>query len=95
LTVRKENNSGQGAEYIQLIAVLALSGLFIGALAYVSSSNAQNSNQQESSAYQAGYRDGFSGSTPRRESYPGQETEYMLGHQKGWFDGQGQPRTTF
>ncbi|OKH53921.1 hypothetical protein NIES2101_09250 [Calothrix sp. HK-06] len=94
-TAQKENNPGQGAEYIQLIAVLALSGLAIGALAYVSSSNAQNSNQQESFAYQAGYRDGFCGSTTRRENYPGQETEYMRGHQKGWHDGQGQPRTTF
>jgi hypothetical protein len=94
-TARKDSDSGQGAEYIQLIAILALSGLFSGALAYVCSSHALNSNQQEySSAYQAGYRDGFSGSAARRENYPGQETEYMRGHQKGWYDGQGQPRTT-
>lgn len=94
-TVRRENNSGQNAEYIQLIAILALSGFFIGALAYVSSSNALNFNQQESFAYQAGHRDGFSGSTAHPENYPGQETEYMRGHRKGWHDGQGQPRTTF
>jgi hypothetical protein len=55
---------------------------------------AQNSNQQQSFAYQAGYRDGFSGSPARPENYPGQEAEYMRGHGKGWYDGQGQPRTT-
>lgn len=90
-TTRRENDS---TEYIQLIAILALSGFFIGALAYVSSSHTRNSERQESFAYQAGYRDGFSGSTARGENYPGQETEYTRGHQKGWYDGQGQPRTT-
>jgi cbb3-type cytochrome oxidase subunit 3 len=94
-TARPENDSGQDAEYIQFIAILALSGFFIGALAYVSSSNARNSSPQESFAYQAGHRDGFCGSTACPENYPGQETEYMRGHQKGWYDGQGQPRTTF
>ena len=93
-TGRRENDSVQDAEYIQLIAILALSGFLIGALAYVSSSHARNcSNQHESFAYQAGHRDGFSGSTARPENYPGQETEYIQGHQKGWYDGQGQPRT--
>ncbi|BDA71563.1 hypothetical protein CAL7716_057290 [Calothrix sp. PCC 7716] len=94
-TAQRENNSGQGTEYIQIIAVLALSGLAIGALACVSSGNARNSSPQESSAYQAGHRDGYCGLAARRENYPGQETEYMRGHQKGWSDGQGQPRTTF
>ncbi len=92
-TARKENDSGQDAEYIQVIAILALSGFFIGALAYVSSSNALHSDQQESFAHQAGHRDGFCGSTARPENYPGQETEYMRGHRKGWYDGQRQPRT--
>jgi hypothetical protein len=93
-TTRPGNYLGQDAEYIQLIAILALSGLAIGALAYVSSGHARNSNQQESFAYQAGHRDGFSGSTARQENYLGQETEYMRGHRKGWYDGQGQRRTT-
>jgi hypothetical protein len=93
-TARAENDSWQDAEYIRFIAILALSGLAIGALAYVSSSNALHSSSQESFAYQAGHRDGFSGSTARSENYPGQETEYMRGHRQGWYDGQGQPRTT-
>ncbi len=94
-TAQRENNSGQGTEYIQLRAVLALSGLAIGALACVSSGNVRNSNQQEYEAYQAGHRDGYCGLAARRENYPGQETEYMRGHRSGWSDGQGQPRTTF
>lgn len=54
----------------------------------------KNSNNETSSAYQAGYRDGYSGSRARPENFPGEESEYMPGHGKGWFDGQGQPRTT-
>ncbi|RUT08881.1 hypothetical protein DSM106972_009340 [Dulcicalothrix desertica PCC 7102] len=96
-TAHPKNDSGIDAESIQLIAILALSGFFIGALAYVSSSHARNSNsnQQESFAYQAGHRDGYCGSKGRPENYPGQETEYMRGHRSGWSDGQGQPRITF
>ncbi|AKG19995.1 hypothetical protein [Calothrix sp. 336/3] len=95
-TARPQNDSGQDNEYIQfiqLITIVALSGLAIGALAYVSSSHDRNSDQQESFAYQAGHRDGFCGSTARPENYPGQEIEYMRGHRKGWYDGQRQPRT--
>jgi hypothetical protein len=56
--------------------------------------SADSSNQQQSSAYQTGYRDGYSGSPARPENFHGQESEYMRGHSKGWYDGQGQPRTT-
>jgi hypothetical protein len=42
---------------------------------------------QSQTAYQTGYQHGYAAQEPRPERFPGQETEYLKGHRKGWQEG--------